>query len=585
MLVLFFLISISYAQVMQLAQQAPLMQPYVSIQAANIGKMGQHNKNCTIHLDDHVILYCESEDDYFLQFGTIENLFNAADSYQMFNGHFAFNEALPYVRQYGRFVSFIDPVEKTFNEVEWIDENYYYPVRPYYIDNSNYRSDQNMTIADDEAEPEVIMGLATQQMVLLVVKHRQDVHFELYRRYYSVYFSLEFQMNNENRNMIDPDLLKGSNETSNQTAEEQPMNMTVTAIDYMQVDGKHYAFVATSEEGNTTKWINKISFYNVGNQQRTEQKSYWFETGRTNNCADLIRATNSLFVVVCKSNGAVSIFKRDASEIYTSEALVEIKGEEGAKWTADNIAFIEHEDNRETFTQTYVFITQRGDDQDRPKILAWEILINYNSSQPDDKPYTSLVIELTQFEQILLNTYNAENYGNNLNLAANLDVLLLNYEFFSEIKVYLFCGFKRHFDLEQELCVHNQPGWWSLDLAVISPPFEPEKTTWREYDTLEIVSTDQQILHTCQQNPFKLAVMDQASREKLQFICSLNLETGVSNSSSVEIYEVIYGENEDLSVYYTYIITTIAIMIAIILLLIIASCLKMRRQQLLGSSL
>ena len=49
------------------------------------------------------------------------------------HGVFNFEKDLPYSNQYGRFINFVDPDTGEFNELEWIERNFYYPIRPYTV--------------------------------------------------------------------------------------------------------------------------------------------------------------------------------------------------------------------------------------------------------------------------------------------------------------------------------------------------------------------------------------------------------------------------------------------------------------------
>ena len=61
------------------------------------------------------------------------------------------------------------------------------------------------------------------------------------------------------------------------------------------------------------------------------------------NCGDLVKASQKLLIVVCKSNGAISIYRREGLLIHDSKPLVEIFG---IPWlgsiTGQDIGIVEH---------------------------------------------------------------------------------------------------------------------------------------------------------------------------------------------------------------------------------------------------
>lgn len=80
-----------------------------------------------------------------------------------------------------------------------------------------------------------------------------------------------------------------------------------------------------------------------------------------------------------------------------------------------------------------MFWSERFDDKRKPKIHAIEVLIN-----EVDYPFKTLTFELRNFEDHL--NSDANNYGDVINVSAGNDYLIINWEHFSDMKVYLMCG-------------------------------------------------------------------------------------------------------------------------------------------------
>lgn len=72
----------------------------------------------------------------------------------------------------------------------------------------------------------------------------------------------------------------------------------------------------------------------------------------------MIKVSQKLIVIICKANGAISIFRRNFLLIHDEKPLVEIYG---IPWlrsvTGLNVGFVEHVTD-EFFSQTYVFISK-----------------------------------------------------------------------------------------------------------------------------------------------------------------------------------------------------------------------------------
>lgn len=134
-----------------------------------------------------------------------------------------------------------------------------------------------------------------------------------------------------------------------------------------------------------------------------------------------MKATHDLLIVICSSNQAVTIFRRQV-DIYKSniarfvnsnEPLIDIKGNPSAnlKMKAEDIQVIEHIGNElvninskvfvSKVSTTYVFINFFDDKQSYLK--AWEITIPNDESQ-NTGPDHALINDFSQFTEHLKGT-------------------------------------------------------------------------------------------------------------------------------------------------------------------------------------
>ena len=73
----------------------------------------------------------------------------------------------------------------------------------------------------------------------------------------------------------------------------------------------------------------------------------------SDNCADRIRASEHLLVVICMKSGAINAFSR-----YNMKRVIEIKGNPEAAsifWSGESVAIIDHSGVK--IDQSYLFIT------------------------------------------------------------------------------------------------------------------------------------------------------------------------------------------------------------------------------------
>jgi len=80
--------------------------------------------------------------------------------------------------------------------------------------------------------------------------------------------------------------------------------------------------------------------------------------------------------MVCKSNGAIAIFRRNGLQVNTGDPLIDLRYPSGTKsYTGHNIGFIETVDD--DFSQTIVFLSRSYPGTNKyPEIISWEILLN-----------------------------------------------------------------------------------------------------------------------------------------------------------------------------------------------------------------
>ena len=90
------------------------------------------------------------------------------------NGVLRFEYGIPKVRTFENFMTFIDPVRGTFNEVEYKGNDRYSRLRPYTV-NGRYRS--SLSIIDKEDEPVITEGMVSNQLAAFIVHHKNDTHF------------------------------------------------------------------------------------------------------------------------------------------------------------------------------------------------------------------------------------------------------------------------------------------------------------------------------------------------------------------------------------------------------------------------
>ena len=105
-----------------------------------------------------------------------------------------------------------------------------------------------------------------------------------------------------------------------------------------------------------------------------------------------------------------------------------------------------------------------------PEILSWEIFINDNEKKGSvglSLDQDAIVFKNDNFEDIF--PQDKTNYGYSLNIAAGKNFLLLNYINFDIVKVFMYCGFDQHVDLEKRECIPNTYGYYTFPFAVNSP--------------------------------------------------------------------------------------------------------------------
>ena len=79
------------------------------------------------------------------------DLLNAQDRFEESNGVINFGKPLTYTNQGNDFVNFMDPDDGSYNEVEWIGGQYYYPIRPFILQAPVQSSDPSSTLESSNA--------------------------------------------------------------------------------------------------------------------------------------------------------------------------------------------------------------------------------------------------------------------------------------------------------------------------------------------------------------------------------------------------------------------------------------------------
>ena len=95
------------------------------------------------------------------------------------------------------------------------------------------------------------------------------------------------------------------------------------------------------------------------------------------------------------------------------------------------------------------------------------------------------------------------NYGR-LNLAAGSNYLLINYEHFDKVNLYLICGFHQHIDESNRRCVNNAEGFYTIALPNFKFGFKMRPARGQ----------------SCALPPDQKMSLNYVERSKLQFICA-----------------------------------------------------------------
>lgn len=109
-----------------------------------------------------------------------------------------------------------------------------------------------------------------------------------------------------------------------------------------------------------------------------------------------------------------------------------------------------------------------------------------------------------------------------MNIAANKDLLLVNYQNFNSVKGFLFCGFQQHINSKTKKCEANVPGFYQLDLPHQQLNRRGSSQKINDFEQPEAnykLSFHNQELYSCKMGPDELFKLPSIPRSKLQFIC------------------------------------------------------------------
>ena len=98
----------------------PQMDPAYVIPVSNFGSLINHNRNCSMILDSHITIYCANSDtqEYIIEFGTIDQLFNAENKKQDTDSPIISSEyEITLVSQIGNHINFYVDKSKRFTSI------------------------------------------------------------------------------------------------------------------------------------------------------------------------------------------------------------------------------------------------------------------------------------------------------------------------------------------------------------------------------------------------------------------------------------------------------------------------------------